>query len=236
MPWRDGTGPPWLHGKFRGCGYRLTVPRQIILDVLSKTSKHLSAEDIYHAVHKGYPAIGLTTVYRTLELLVQMGLVFKFDFGDGRARYELSEGPKGARHHHHLVCTDCGRAIDYTDFIDGTENPGGNLSVLSMQSGEVNDILPSMSDGIFGRYDVSFDAQKVVFDWKEKIGKGCRIFEAGIDGQGLRQLTFEPPDEQDRIKKYDNSNSSSVGISAKDVKLPVIALLFPNTKFVNARV
>ena len=47
-----------------------------------------------------------------------MGLVFKFDFGDGRARYELSEGPKGTRHHHHLVCTKCGRVIDYTDFID----------------------------------------------------------------------------------------------------------------------
>ncbi|MFH1594301.1 MAG: Fur family transcriptional regulator [Candidatus Omnitrophota bacterium] len=118
MPRRDGTGPPWWHGRFRGCGYRMTVPRQAILDVLCRTSKHLSAEDVYMAVHKVYPNVGLTTIYRTLELLVQMGLVFKFDFGDGRARYELSEGPKGARHHHHLVCTSCGRAIDYTDFID----------------------------------------------------------------------------------------------------------------------
>ena len=42
----------------------------------------------------------------------------KFDFGDGRARYELAEGPKGERHHHHLVCTNCSRVIDYTDFID----------------------------------------------------------------------------------------------------------------------
>ena len=113
-----GIGPPWWHGRFRGCGYRMTVPRQAILDVLSRTSKHLSAEDVYMAVHKIYPNVGLTTVYRTLELLVQMGLVFKFDFGDGRARYELSEGPKGARHHHHLVCTTCGRVVDYTDFID----------------------------------------------------------------------------------------------------------------------
>jgi len=96
----------------------MTVPRQAILNALSKTSKHLSAEDVYVAVHKIYPNVGLTTVYRTLELLVRMGLVFKFDFGDGRARYELSEGPKGVRHHHHLVCTNCGRAIDYTDFID----------------------------------------------------------------------------------------------------------------------
>lgn len=118
MPWRDGTGPPWWHGKIAGCGYRLTVPRQAILDVLSKTSKHLSAEDIYLDVHKGYPAIGLTTVYRTLELLVQTGMVFKFDFGDGRARYELSEGPTSIGHHHHLVCNGCGRIIDYRDFIE----------------------------------------------------------------------------------------------------------------------
>ena len=115
---RDGTGSPWWHGRFRGCGYRLTIPRQAILDVLSKTSKHVSAEDVYFSVHRVYPGVGLTTVYRTLELLVQMGLVFKFDFGDGRARYELSEGPKGTRHHHHLVCTACSRVIDYTDFID----------------------------------------------------------------------------------------------------------------------
>lgn len=111
-------GPLWWHGKFRGCGYRITVPREAILDVLNRTSEHLSAEDIYMAIHKTHPNIGLTTIYRTLELLVHMGLVFKFDFGDGRARYELSEGPKGTRHHHHLVCTKCGRVIDYTDFID----------------------------------------------------------------------------------------------------------------------
>ena len=118
MPRGNGCGPPWWHGRFRGCGHRMTAPRQSILDVLSRTTKHLSAEDVYMAVHKIYPNVGLTTVYRTLELLVQMGLVFKFDFGDRRARYELSEGPKGARHHHHLVCTDCCRVVDYTDFID----------------------------------------------------------------------------------------------------------------------
>jgi len=114
----NGMEPPWWHGRFRVCGYRLTVAREAILDVLSKTSKHLSAEDIYLEVHKTYPNIGLATVYRTLELLAQTGLVLKFDFGDGRARYELSESPKGTRHHHHLICTGCNRVIDYTDFID----------------------------------------------------------------------------------------------------------------------
>ena len=118
MPRRDGTGPPWIHGKLRGCGHRLTIPRQAILTVLSKTAEHPSAEEIYLQVHKVYPAIGLTTVYRTLELLVQNGLIFKFDFGDGRARYELVESTKSIGHHHHLVCTGCRRIVDYTDFIN----------------------------------------------------------------------------------------------------------------------
>jgi len=69
-------------------------------------------------VHPVYPAIGLTSVYRTLDVLTSKGLVYKFDFGDGRARYELSEGSRGPRHHHHMVCTVCGCVIDYTDFID----------------------------------------------------------------------------------------------------------------------
>jgi len=115
---RNSNMQPLWHRRFRGRGYRITVPRQVILDVLYRTSKHLSAEDVYMAVHKIYPAIGLTTIYRTLDLLVQMGFIFKFDFGDGRARYELTENSAGAYHHHHLVCTECGRIVDYTEFID----------------------------------------------------------------------------------------------------------------------
>jgi len=118
MPGRHGKGPGWWQEKFRGCGCRFTFPRQIILDTLISSGNHPSAEEIYLTVHKKYPGVGLTTVYRTLELLVQMGLVFKSDFGDKRARYELVESRKRAKHHHHLVCTACGRVIDYTDFID----------------------------------------------------------------------------------------------------------------------
>ncbi len=114
----DYKEPIWWHGKFRGCCYRITLGREAILEVLSKADKHLSAEDIYMKLHPNYPNIGLTTVYRTLDILANLGLVFKFDFGDGRARYELVEESKSAHHHHHLVCTDCNRVIDYTDFID----------------------------------------------------------------------------------------------------------------------
>lgn len=106
----------WWQREFRGYGYRFTIPRQIILQVLDESKEHLSAEDIYLKVHQLYPAIGLTTVYRTLELLVNMGLVSKFDFGDGRARFELSPKTDQVSHHHHLICTNCGRIIDYNEF------------------------------------------------------------------------------------------------------------------------
>jgi Fur family ferric uptake transcriptional regulator len=95
----------------------MTLPRKLILDVLSKSEKHLSAEDIYMEVYKTYPGIGLTTIYRTLEILTNIGLVNRYDFGDGRSRYELIRDSKD-KHHHHLVCLNCGKIIDYNDYID----------------------------------------------------------------------------------------------------------------------
>ncbi len=108
----------WWHGKFRGCGYRVTVAREAILDILARTDKHMSAEDIYMKLHPIYPNIGLTTVYRTLDVLSNLALIFRLDIGDGRARYELAESPNKPHHHHHLVCTGCRKVIDYSDFID----------------------------------------------------------------------------------------------------------------------
>jgi Fur family ferric uptake transcriptional regulator len=105
-------------GRFRQRGLRFTEPRKMILDVLSNTEQHLSAEDIFMKVHKIYPNVGLTTVYRTLELLEQMAIISKFQFGDGRSRYELIQNPQKPGHHHHLVCTHCKQIIDYDDFVD----------------------------------------------------------------------------------------------------------------------
>lgn len=106
------------HGRFHGRGLRFTEPRRVILEVLSNTSDHLSAEEIYLAVHNVYPGIGLTTVYRTLELLIDMGLIYRFQFGDGRSRYELIQNSQKSGHHHHLVCINCKKIIDYDDFVD----------------------------------------------------------------------------------------------------------------------
>ncbi|MDP8289650.1 MAG: Fur family transcriptional regulator [Candidatus Susulua stagnicola] len=108
----------WYHEQFRDCGYKITPSRDAILDVLTKTTKHLSAEEIYEQIRKVHPSGGLATVYRTLELLTELGIVYKFDFGDNRARYELAQETAVKDHHHHLVCMKCYRIIEYTDFID----------------------------------------------------------------------------------------------------------------------
>lgn len=118
MPRRDGCGPPWFSGQLRGCGRRLTAARELILDVMSRKEGHFSVEEVYAAVRKQYPCVGLVTVYRTLTLLVEMGLLACHEFGDGRARYEMIRGSKSEDHHHHLVCTSCNRVVDYRDFID----------------------------------------------------------------------------------------------------------------------
>lgn len=110
-------GPPWWQGELKNAGFRLTLPRQAILDVLSGHPEHLSAEEIFFLVHKKYPGVGLATVYRTLDLLTEMDLLSKFDFGDGKSRYELVNRIE-KKHHHHLVCVGCGRIIDFSDFIE----------------------------------------------------------------------------------------------------------------------
>jgi Fur family ferric uptake transcriptional regulator len=101
----------WLHGRVRGCGYRLTIPRIKIMEVLNNSRGHLSAEEVFFKVHNICPTVGLTTVYRTLEMLVASGIVSKIDAGDGRARYEFKEHPEEDPHYH-LICRKCGKIIN----------------------------------------------------------------------------------------------------------------------------
>ena len=89
-------------------GYRLTPQRIMVLDARHIADQHISAEEIYTHVRARYPYANISTVYRTLELLKELGLVIETGFGDGRVRYHPVE--KG--HHHHLVCQKCGSIID----------------------------------------------------------------------------------------------------------------------------
>ncbi len=108
----------WGH-RLRGFGLKCTAGREIILEILGSTNEHLSPEDIYSKVKAESPDTGLTTVYRTLDVLTRLDVVSKLDFGDGKSRYELADNFTHKKHHHHLVCTSCGKIVDYSDFVAG---------------------------------------------------------------------------------------------------------------------
>jgi len=89
-------------------GYRLTPQRMMVVEALHDADKHVSADEIYDQVKAKYPYANISTVYRTLELLKELGLVNEIALGDGCVRFHPAE--KGR--HHHLVCQKCHRIID----------------------------------------------------------------------------------------------------------------------------
>jgi len=90
----------------------------------------------------------------------------------------------------------------YTEYLNSQWMPGGNLCLLSLRSGEVTDLAPQLEGGVFGAFDVSFDAKRIVFAYKASDKIGYRIYEVGVDGKNLRQLTFSPENEEDIINTY----------------------------------
>jgi len=89
-------------------GYRLTPQRLMILEAIEGASGHVSAEEIYQKIKERYPGLNISTVYRTMELLKETGMVTETDMGDGRVRFHSV----GHEHHHHLVCSKCGSVVD----------------------------------------------------------------------------------------------------------------------------
>lgn len=95
--------------------YKLTPQREATVRVLLENEDdHLSAEDVFMLVKDKAPEIGLATVYRTLELLSELHIVEKLNFGDGVARYDL-RNDSNHHHHHHLICVQCGSMDEIKD-------------------------------------------------------------------------------------------------------------------------
>lgn len=100
-------------------GFKLTPQRQAIVKVLlDHHQEHLSAEEIYIELLRASFSFGLATVYRTLDILTDLGLLTRISFEDGVARYDLRT--EDAEHfHHHLVCTECGKTFEIHEDLLG---------------------------------------------------------------------------------------------------------------------
>jgi Fur family ferric uptake transcriptional regulator len=98
-----------LTGRLRREARKITGPRAAILDILRHHPHPLTNKEIFAQLPKGH--CDLATIYRAMQLLEKLGMVKRFDFGDGAARFELvEEGDDG--HHHHLVCTRCAGVVE----------------------------------------------------------------------------------------------------------------------------
>jgi len=95
-------------------GYRLTKQRLAVLKALQSTKSHPHANWIYEKVRKEIPHISLGTIYRTLGILKEAGLLRELDYGSSLSRYDAN-----TENHAHIVCTNCRR-------IDDLELPLGN--------------------------------------------------------------------------------------------------------------
>ena len=85
-----------------------TRQRDDILGVFLEAQGHITSDEIYNRVRQRFPNIGYTTVYRTMRLLCDAGLASERHFDDGVRRYEIAH-----EHHDHLVCTRCGKIIEF---------------------------------------------------------------------------------------------------------------------------
>jgi Fur family ferric uptake transcriptional regulator len=92
-------------------GLRLTGQRRVIALVIEQSADHPDAEVLYARACAVDPRISLATVYRTVKLFDEAGILEKVEFGDGRARYEDAQ----RKHHDHLIDTETGRVIEFVD-------------------------------------------------------------------------------------------------------------------------
>jgi len=98
-----------LVAKLRQHGYKLTPQRRVVIRAIASNQEHLTPAAIYERVHQDQPNIGLVTIYRTLEILARLKLICELHAGESCRSYTIS----APEHHHHLICSNCGKVIDF---------------------------------------------------------------------------------------------------------------------------
>src|SRR5580704_12435443 len=98
-----------FHVRLREHGLKSTGQRDDIARVFFELRRHISAEELYAEVKKINPHVGYATIYRTLKLLKDCGLLSERHFDEGQARYEVA----GEHHHDHFICDRCGKIIEF---------------------------------------------------------------------------------------------------------------------------
>jgi Fur family transcriptional regulator, ferric uptake regulator len=107
--WAEAAGD-----RLSEAGYRRGGARKAVIELLSRQECALSALEIEDLLRDSGRQVGRASIYRVLEELEELGLVARLDLGTGTARFEAVD-PGGDRHHHHLLCDDCGDLVPFSD-------------------------------------------------------------------------------------------------------------------------
>ncbi len=112
-----------IEQKLKDRNYKLTSQREQILKALLRNQdQHLTAEEVYKLVKQEIPEIGLATVYRTLELFLELEIIHSIAMEDGCRHYEFLGQDEQQHQHHHLICTQCGKIISVSeDLLENLE-------------------------------------------------------------------------------------------------------------------
>ena len=91
-------------------GYKLTPQRRAVIHALTSSPDHLTPAGIFEKLRQDKPGIGLVTIYRTLKLLAELDLICELHTGDNCPSYTTGT----QQHHHHLICSGCGKVVDFS--------------------------------------------------------------------------------------------------------------------------
>ena len=109
--WTPQRSPEEMATRLRAIGQRATPQRLLILGAFANPGEHLNAEEVYERVGPLAPAVNRSTVYRTLELFRDLGLISETDLGGGVRHFALVDDHR----HHHLICRNCGTMLEIDD-------------------------------------------------------------------------------------------------------------------------
>jgi len=96
-----------IEARLKSSGYKLTPQRRAVIEAVALSQDHLTPAALYDKLRGR--GVGLVTVYRTLEILEKLGLICEVHAGGSCHSYTMG----ASRHHHHLICSDCGRVVDF---------------------------------------------------------------------------------------------------------------------------
>ena len=102
---------PSILGALESAGYRLTAPRRALAGLIAGRSGHFTAEELLEESRRGRYGLGRATIFRSLEVLDDLGLVERLDLPTGEHAFVACE----PAHHHHVVCSSCGRTAGASD-------------------------------------------------------------------------------------------------------------------------